>query len=662
MKVYVNINDARWKKYKIDFARIAAAAGPNRAAAEVSITLTNDAEIHALNRQYRGIDRPTNVLSFELGDDILLGDIYISLDTVMREARAGGISVAAHTAHMVVHGMLHLQGYDHLDDAQANVMERKEINILRRLGYKNPYDDDTRACNGARCCPGGKTIAWIKKLKIPENGRIQWCVMALLGASAAMGFAPFHMWWATVVGVGGAYAIALRTGQNAGVIKNWWRLFPFGAAYAVAMFWWALHSIYVVPELTQQFAVWTVPALVAIGVAGGVIFSIPFVVVARIRTAPAARPFLFAAVWTLVLWLREWAFTGFPWNPVANIAITEPVLANSMALWGALGLTFVIVGAVAAVIELLRRPKCRACWGGAVVFIVLICAGCIAGRQNVTAAARGAENADFMIRIVQPAISQTRKATHSREQALRNAEENLGLMYGLGAGSDADLVVFPETAYPFVVMPGDDVPLAAALGRDTVIGAMSADGGNIYNSMIVADASGGVVHRYSKSHLVPFGEYSPMGIMPSPAHLARGVGPDVIEMDNGFSFVPAVCYEIIFSDALIPRGAAPSAIINVTNDTWFGNTPGVYQHLDMVRRYAIESGVPVVRANYSGISAFVASDGNVISALPVGAQGALDGFVWGAHKTPYRVIGRDWWMIIILMFSCVMMFVMPDRE
>ena len=71
----------------------------------------------------------------------------------------------------------------------------------------------------------------------------------------------------------------------------------------------------------------------------------------------------------------------------------------------------------------------------------------------------------------------------------------------------------------------------------------------------------------------------------------------------------------------------------------------------MVRRYAIESGLPIVRANYSGISAFVASDGEIISSLPVGMSGTLDGFVWGEHDTPYRNIGLNYWMMIILIFS-----------
>jgi apolipoprotein N-acyltransferase len=110
-----------------------------------------------------------------------------------------------------------------------------------------------------------------------------------------------------------------------------------------------------------------------------------------------------------------------------------------------------------------------------------------------------------------------------------------------------------------------------------------------------------------------------------------------------------------FSDSLVPNNTElrPNAIINITNDTWFGNTPGTYQHLDMVRRYAIESGLPVIRANYSGISAFVLSDGEIVASLPIGQSGILDGTIWGAHDTIYRAIGRDGWMIIILILSCI---------
>ena len=88
MRVFVNIEDKRWAKYHIDFEKIAnAVVGARYKNSEISVTLVNDRAIRKINKKYRNIDKATNVLSFELGDDILLGDIFISLDTVKREAK-----------------------------------------------------------------------------------------------------------------------------------------------------------------------------------------------------------------------------------------------------------------------------------------------------------------------------------------------------------------------------------------------------------------------------------------------------------------------------------------------------------------------------------------------------------------------------------------------
>ncbi len=643
MKVWVNYNDKRWKKYDIDFEKVACmAVGAAYKNSEVSIILTDDTEIHELNRRYRGIDRATNVLSFELGDPVLMGDIYISLDTVLREAAAAKISVAEHTAHMVVHGMLHLQGYDHIKDDEAEIMESLEIKTMKKLGLKNPYADDTAAtCNAPR-----RFKRWL------NAGALFAC-----GVGAALGFAPFYIWPATIVGIGLAYWMMARQTH-----KTIWRSFlqaaPFGAGYAVAMFWWALHSIYVVPELTAEFAVWTVPALLAMGVAGAVVFAIPFVSAARV-SSDASRPFVFAGIWTFVLWLREWAFTGFPWNPVANIAMPYPVIANSMSLWGALGLTFIIVGLISSAVEVMRNKKCRMCMISLGCFVGALACGGIFGHENIRRSSFDDVARSMTIRIVQPARTQSEKISYnaSRDERIASAERGILNLIDLASTPGApDIIVFPETTYPFVVVD-NDMPLSRALTRHVILGATAFLDSKLYNSMIVADANGTVQKIYNKSHLVPFGEYSPLGgIMPSPANLSRGNGPEVVSLqtkDGEFTFVPAICYEIIFSDSLIPRGAMPDAIVNITNDTWFGNTPGVYQHLDMVRRYAVESGVPIVRANYSGISAFVDAAGRVTSYLPVGAAGVLDGNVGSAHLTPYRALGRNAWMIIILIVSCV---------
>lgn len=105
---------------------------------ELTIRIVADAESRALNHHYRGKDKPTNVLSFQGGPGVL-GDLVICADVVAREAREQGKTARAHWAHMVVHGCLHLQGYDHEQDAEARRMEAREIRILKTLGFENPY-------------------------------------------------------------------------------------------------------------------------------------------------------------------------------------------------------------------------------------------------------------------------------------------------------------------------------------------------------------------------------------------------------------------------------------------------------------------------------------------------------------------------------------------
>jgi len=111
---------------------------PEGRTGELSIVLTDDIQVRMLNRDYRDRDRPTNVLSFPQPDP-MLGDIILARETVEREAADTGISVEHHLAHLVMHGWLHLQGFDHQTDDEATAMEALEITALAALGIDNPY-------------------------------------------------------------------------------------------------------------------------------------------------------------------------------------------------------------------------------------------------------------------------------------------------------------------------------------------------------------------------------------------------------------------------------------------------------------------------------------------------------------------------------------------
>lgn len=121
-----------------------AAVAPFQPESEVTIRLVDEAESHELNLTYRGKDKPTNVLSFPFeappGIELaLLGDLIICRQVVEQEAEEQGKSVEAHWAHMVVHGTLHLLGYDHIEDEEAEEMEALETEIMLALGYPDPY-------------------------------------------------------------------------------------------------------------------------------------------------------------------------------------------------------------------------------------------------------------------------------------------------------------------------------------------------------------------------------------------------------------------------------------------------------------------------------------------------------------------------------------------
>ena len=157
LNIEASVNDARWQPLCDDILAHGHFVWQvlGLPACDLSLVLDNDAAVHALNRDYRGKDKPTNVLSFPALDfdqpataegfpppPVLLGDVVMAYETMHDEAAKANISLAAHAQHLLTHGILHLIGHDHDGAAAADVMERLEIDILARRGIDNPYAAD----------------------------------------------------------------------------------------------------------------------------------------------------------------------------------------------------------------------------------------------------------------------------------------------------------------------------------------------------------------------------------------------------------------------------------------------------------------------------------------------------------------------------------------
>jgi probable rRNA maturation factor len=157
MQIDIDIEDWPEGAWEALAARAAAAAGEGEPLLgsprlAVSLLFTSDAEVHALNREWRGRDKPTNVLSFPMlergelaalgldGPPAMLGDIALAHETCAREAAEKGVPLEHHAAHLLVHGLLHLAGHDHVEsDTEAEAMEALETAILAKLGIADPY-------------------------------------------------------------------------------------------------------------------------------------------------------------------------------------------------------------------------------------------------------------------------------------------------------------------------------------------------------------------------------------------------------------------------------------------------------------------------------------------------------------------------------------------
>ena len=225
------------------------------------------------------------------------------------------------------------------------------------------------------------------------------------------------------------------------------------------------------------------------------------------------------------------------------------------------------------------------------------------------------------------------------------------------ASSDVTHLIWPESAFPFFLtreaealaqiaklLPDGTVLITGAVRAPETVPTEAVK--RAYNSIYVLDHDASILSIYDKVHLVPFGEY-----LPFQDFLERLGFTQLVRVSGGFipgdrrrtitaprapSFLPLVCYEVVFPGQAVPRGERPGWLLNLTNDGWFGRSPGPYQHLQQARVRAIEEGLPLVRAANTGISAVVDPVGRVVSSLPLGTEGVLDASLPQAlRRTPY---------------------------
>ena len=470
-------------------------------------------------------------------------------------------------------------------------------------------------------------------------------VLALAaGALAALGQAPFD--FPLVCFVSFPVLVWLIDGSTAPAdARLLGRLKPafaagwqFGFGYFLAGLWWVGSAMLYEGDTYA----WALP-FVVLGLPFLLAFFYGFAAaLARLLWSEGlGRVFALAFAFGVAEWLREFLFTGFPWNPVGFAAMPAPMLKQSAGLVGTIGMNTLAV-LVFSLPAALSGPRGRKL---ASMLALLLIGAHVAYGAYATSRPAPADMSGVSVRVVQPSIDLSRKwDAANRDQVFKKLMDLSARPPAQGAARP-QLIVWPETSMPFLLSERPDAlsAIGALLEDDQqllagVVRQEGADAGALYyNSIVAINSNGEIVDAVDKIHLVPFGEYLPFSdlfaalgvnqIVGGPMNYVAGARRHAIAAPGGLAAIPYICYEIIFP-ALMPSPApAKSFIVTITNDAWFGVTPGPYQHLRQAQVRAVETGLAVVRSANTGMSAVIDARGRIVDALALNAVGTIDAVV-----------------------------------
>jgi apolipoprotein N-acyltransferase len=447
---------------------------------------------------------------------------------------------------------------------------------------------------------------------------------------------------------------------------GWW----FGFGFFLTGLWW-IGSAFLVDG--DRFA-WMMPfAVLAMPVGLALFPAVAISFAARFWADGSSRLLLLALVLSSSDYVRGHVLTGFPWNVFGYAFAETLVLAQNASVFGIYGLGLLVILIFSAPAVLVDSGKGKAVAAGLSATSLLAMA--LFGTIRLTILEDPPlSNTD--LRIVQPAIPQQEKwRPENRNDIFQSYLALSGQAFDQEpSGNRERLLIWPESAVPFLLTESPDamVQIAKVLDGQTsfvtgAIRAESTEGDPVYfNSVYLFDPDGTAREAYDKVHLVPFGEYLPLrGLLETlgltalvnvPGTFEPGFRHRIMSLPSGTSFLPLVCYEVIFPEIASGGEGRPDFLLNVTNDAWFGDTPGPYQHLAQARMRAIEQGLPLVRAANTGISAVVDAKGRTAAELTVNVRGVIDERLPGKlPETPFAKYGNLIFFVMQFLILCFLL-------
>jgi apolipoprotein N-acyltransferase len=486
--------------------------------------------------------------------------------------------------------------------------------------------------------------------------------LLLLGALSALAMPPLDLWWVlfiTIPLVLAGFEVEKQSSSRRIFGLGW----CFGFGYFLAALHWIAFAFFINPN-----DIWMMP--IALGaLAGGMALFWAAAILASMAIAKRGFPLylVLPVCMGAFEWLRGNILTGFPWAVFGQAADGMGAIAQLASVIGMTGLTLLIwLWAAAPVVFFsnVRKHKIIA----AIILLVLPLAfawGQFRLTQNPTTYAP-----NIMLRLVQPNISQSDKWREGNARPIFDQLKTLTSAPS-STGQLVTHIIWPESAVPFLIDESSDgkAELKAALKPNQILmtGAVRRqsprDDADYFTSVLTFNDQAEVIGTYDKWHLVPGGEFLPLAWLLEPLGLRKvvnlpgsfkaGKGPSSIEVPGLGPVGMSVCYEAIFPGALYDSSNRPNLLVNVTNDGWFGNSAGPYQHLAQLRLRAIESGLPVARAANTGISAIIDPLGREVFASQLNTTGNFDVVLpKRLEPTFFEAVGNGlFFFILFLLFA-----------
>ncbi|MBN8551559.1 MAG: apolipoprotein N-acyltransferase [Caulobacterales bacterium] len=510
--------------------------------------------------------------------------------------------------------------------------------------------------------PDGEATPAEKRLRL--TGRMRCILGGILALAAGIAAAVAHPPWSIWAGLAG-YPLLMVLSDRAATLRNgFWIGWIAGFGYFIVSCWWVAEAFLVNPDQA-----WMAPlagSLLPAGLAlfwGGAIAAYKKLAAGR----GVERVFVFTALFCLFEWLRGHVLTGLPWNPVGATWPAGSAPSQIAAYVGVYGLGVLTVLGISMPALLAGPGRWKVKAGYIVAGAVLIGTLFIGGTARLSVAQ--VRLTPTTVRIVQPDVDQQSKWEPDQFEAVVRRYTNLSAN---PSGPRPDVVIWPEGALPitandaFSSWVGPSIDRALEPGQTLVAGFSRAEAGRdgeprYFNSLFVLHDNGElrISAIYDKYRLVPFGEFLPLGGLMSvtgirslvhvPADFSAGPRPRPIEIPGAPRAQPLICYESLYPGFTSTVGGRPGWIVNISNDAWFGRTSGPRQHLNLAAYRAIETGLPMVRATPTGISALVDPWGRVGSHLEPGESGVLDvRLPQPTAPTLYSKIGDSAFLIVVV--------------